>query len=435
MDRRTMRRTAALATLVVAVGAAPVAAGGLAIVDGAQIGGADDDSVYAMATTDSELYVAGIRDESGSDTSGTGFVLRVSSSGSTVWTHLMDTAGADEYDAVVERGDAVYAAGWTKGFPSDPTHAPRADYDAFVERLRKSDGQRVWVHRIHTSGNDFGEGLAVDATGLYLGGMAGDAIAGCTPDPCPFLGSGADAFLRRYTFDGSAVWTREFGTTAYDTLSEVDISGGHIYVGGITLGVLEVGHVPTGDNEGYVRRYDATGSVAWTRQFGPVPTGFMSLQDLSANGDGVYVVGHLTKGLSDVAPHVVSGPEDAYVRMFGPSGSIADTRQFGGGGTDSAGGVVATSTAIFVTGDTDTALFGTHHAGDDGWARRYATSASGLTAGWTFQWGTDSDDAASRVAHNDVGTYLGGDTGGTVPHCTPACSPGGDFDAYWLLLR
>jgi hypothetical protein len=435
MTRSRVGMGSAFAVLLMTVaGVTPAMAATPHIVDGAEFGTSQYDGAYAVVARPNGLFVAGVRNDSVADQDGAGFVRRFDAAGGTVWTHVLDTAGSDEYDALAVRGDYVYAAGSTTGFPDQPNASPRTDWDAFIEKLAIGDGHRLWVKRIHTAGDDFGDAIAADATGIYLIGIAGGALSNCQPAACAFLDGGSDGFVRRYDVDGAVGWTREFGTTSFDNVSSWIASAGALFVAGTTGGVLQSGHVKTGYQEGYIRRYEQNGSMGWTRQFGAAGGGYMSLEDLAGNPDGVYAVGHVTKGLAGTG-YTVAGEEDAYVRMYAPGGALRATRQFGSNGTDSAGGVAATSTAIFVGGDTDAALYGSHHGGLDGWARRFDTSSSGLTNGWMFQFGSGKDDSVYRAAHSDLGTFVAGGSEGNVPGCSPGCSYNGNGDAFWVRLQ
>ena len=67
---------------------------------------------------------------------------------------------------------------------------------------------------------------------MYVVGIVGGEFPGQTAEGGEF-----DAFIRKYNSDGDEEWTRQFGTSEFDTAIEVsgDSSGG-VYVVGNTNG-------------------------------------------------------------------------------------------------------------------------------------------------------------------------------------------------------
>ena len=73
-----------------------------------------------------------------------------------------------------------------------------------------------------------------------------------------------DAFIRKYNSDGDEEWTRQFGTSEFDTAIEVsgDSSGG-VYVVGNTNGEFP-GQTSEEGNDAFIRKYNANGDEEWT---------------------------------------------------------------------------------------------------------------------------------------------------------------------------
>src|SRR3954468_24014983 len=100
-------------------------------------------------------------------------------------------------------------------------------------------------------------------------------------------------------------WARQFGSSAleYSTSAAADVLG-NVYVSGITRGNLE--GPSAGGEDGFVAKYDATGNLSWTKQFGT--TADDGSQAISADGLGnVYVTGRTEGSLG--GPN--AGGEDA----------------------------------------------------------------------------------------------------------------------------
>jgi Beta-propeller repeat len=96
---------------------------------------------------------------------------------------------------------------------------------------------------------------------------------------------GSDAFIRRY--DGGVVWAQQFGTRALDAATDVAVTNtGISYVVGVTDGALGF---KVGARDVFLRKYDANGVVQWTRQFGT--TLFDSASDVTLDSSGnIYVL-------------------------------------------------------------------------------------------------------------------------------------------------
>lgn len=128
---------------------------------------------------------------------------------------------------------------------------------------------------------DSAAGLARYSSGVY--------VVGNTSGNLHAQNKGAkDAFIRKVDTRGKLIWGRQFGTTAYDGATDVATdSKDNAYVLGTTSGVLA--RSLRGSSDFFLRKYTATGNVAWTLQFGldtaDIPGG------LVVSGKYVYVVG------------------------------------------------------------------------------------------------------------------------------------------------
>ncbi len=77
-----------------------------------------------------------------------------------------------------------------------------------------------------------------------------------------------DAFVRKYDLNGDEVWTRQFGTSAFDDINCIAVDEDmRVYVDGGTSGALP-GQSNSGGRDAFVRRYDSKGDEVWTLQFG-----------------------------------------------------------------------------------------------------------------------------------------------------------------------
>ena len=132
-----------------------------------------------------------------------------------------------------------------------------------------------------TAASDSATGLARYNSSIY--------VVGSTSGSLHIKNKGArDAFIRKVDTRGKLIWGRQFGTSADDRATAVATDAkGNAYVLGVTSGVLA--RSLRGPSDFFLRKYTATGGVAWTLQFGldteDIPGG------LVVSGKYVYVVG------------------------------------------------------------------------------------------------------------------------------------------------
>ncbi|MBK7401984.1 MAG: SBBP repeat-containing protein [Myxococcales bacterium] len=263
-----------------------------------------------------------------------------------------------------------------------------------------------WTRQFGTAHVDLAHALAVDArgnvfvAGLTDGVLPGQASAGKT-----------DAFVRAYDASGRELWTHQFGTSALDSANGVAVdASGNLLVTGSTMGALP-GQTSAGEEDVFVRKYDASGKELWTRQFGSSKTEFATAIAVDASGN-VVVVG-LTRGA--LPGHTSEGADDAFVRAYDPSGKELWTVQFGSGQIDEARSVaVDASGNVFVAGSTRGTLPGQTSSGaDDAFVRSYDRSGKER---WTQQFGSGQLDEAQGVVVDGAGNVVvAGHTEGTFP--------------------
>lgn len=273
-------------------------------------------------------------------------------------------------------------------------------YDVFVRKYDAS-GSVVWTRQFGSSGFEATEGVVVDATAIYLAGRTTGALPGQS-----FAGV-FDAFLRRYDLNGTELWTRQFGTFSYDAAVDVAGDASGIYVAGFTSGTLP-GQSSAGGHDVFVRKYDVSGNVVWTRQFGS--SADETPEGVALDTTGVYVIGWTFGALPG---QTSAGTQDAFVRKYDANGNELWTRQFGTASEDRVDGVAADATGAYVAGQTCGALPGQTSAGGcDTFVRKYDTGGSVV---WTHQFGSPALEFAYDAAVDTTGLYAVGRTFGTLP--------------------
>ena len=330
------------------------------------------------------------------------FARQYGPTGAAQWSRQFGTSDND-YGLGVS-GDAngnVYVVGETTGTLPGLTSA--GVHDVFLRRLGSATGVELWSVQFGTSGNDTGAGVAVDGNGDVY-------IVGYTPGTLPGQANAGnyDAFVRKYDASGTELWTRQFGTSGTDYGNGVAVDGsGNVYVAGETPGTLPA-QSSAGSYDAFVRKYSSSGAELWTRQFGT--SGSDGCHGVAADGNGnVYVAGAVAGALSG---QTSAGGADAFVRKYDSSGTEVWTKQFGTTGNETPWAMTLdTAGNAYVAGWTSAAFPGHRNAGsDDGFVRKYDPSGEEL---WTKQFGTSSNDGAFSVSVDGGGNlYLAGELGG-----------------------
>ncbi len=269
-----------------------------------QFGSAEDDSIQGVAVDpDGNIYVVG-------ETEGVvgealvgdddGFVRKYDPEGTVLWTHQFGSDDTDYARSIALDGSrAVYVAGHTSGDLVEPN---QGNYDAYVQRY-DADGENPMSWQFGTENWEHAYGIAVDSAGnFYVTGYTTGDLGSAN------LGSGSDAFLRKYTSAGTVLWTRQFGTSSNDEGNAVRIDdNNNIYVAGITYGTFLGDAV--GGEDGFVQQYDTDGNAIRGLQFGTddVDYVYALTQDIEGR---LFVIGDTN---SQFEGQTYLGDYDAYV--------------------------------------------------------------------------------------------------------------------------
>jgi hypothetical protein len=186
----------------------------------------------------------------------------------------------------------------------------------------------MWTRQFGTFGNDAATDMAAGSMGIVVVGQTNQVFPGETN------AGGRDVFVRFYDMTGTVMWTRQFGTAMDDSPTGVAIDSTGIYV---------VGNTATTFLSAFVRKYDAMGNALWAT---PYSSSFPpdEANDVAVTSGGVLIAGG------------GGFPVDAYVRKVSPTGAEVWRVQFGSTRTDRAFGVSACSAAVYVAGFTQGTL-------------------------------------------------------------------------------
>jgi hypothetical protein len=238
-----------------------------------------------------------------------------------------------------------------------------------------------------SAGYDYAYGLAKHSAGVYAVGYTDGNLHGAP------LGSG-DAFVRKYDTSGAVLWGRQFGTPQYDYAEgAASDSGNNVYVAGLTYGSLAGSR---GNSDLFLRKYNASGGLLWTRQFGSLD--YDSIGDVAVYGSNIYVTG----AVGNVSTHDYS----VILTKFNSAGTQLWTKLFGT--TEYETGVdvaVDGGGNPYVVGYTYGSLGGPNGGEADMFIRKY--NAAGA-AQWTKQLHYSLGDYARGIAISGSNIYMVG---------------------------
>ena len=305
------------------------------------------------------------------------FLTKYSSDGTKAWTKLIGTSNSDESYGVATASDgSIYITGYTQGNLDGGTNA--GGYDAFLTKY-SSDGTKAWTKLLGTSTTEYSQGVATASdgsiyiTGYTLGNLDGEINAGSH-----------DAFLTKYSSDGTKAWTKLLGTSTVDYSRGVaTASDGSIYITGVTQGNLD-GGTNAGSYDAFLTKYSSDGTKAWTKLIG-TSNSDESYGVATASDGSIFITGY-TQGNLD--GEINAGSYDAFLTKYSSDGTKAWTKLIGTSNTEESYGVATASDgSIYITGYTQGNLDGEINAGNSDaflmkLAEAFAASSTSLHTEW-----------------------------------------------------
>ncbi len=258
---------------------------------------------------------------------------------------------------------------------------------------------------------------ATDANGnvFVVGSVTGDLGSG-------IVQGDQDVYLRKYDAAGQVIWSRLLGSSdrATGLALAVDASGNVAIAGKITdrLSSSAIG----GGDDTFVSKFDADGREVFTRQIAPTTDDQANALTFGADGS-LYVAGQTKSAMSDGVTH--AGGTDAYLMKLTTTGALDYVRQFGGAEDDRA-------TAVAVDGNGDVIL-GTMEGGEAK-VRKLLSSDGTSPAVWEMSLGTVGQGRLSSLAIDGGNVYVGGTTSNAAldagGQATIANAHGGGTDGF-----
>jgi len=263
-------------------------------------GTAHDGATSLHPTADSGYVIAGVTSSFGAGDYD-GWLLKINSSGETLWTRTYGGSGLDAANYVDVTADGGFIL--TGLFDRDGALGG----DLWLVRT-DSLGDTIWTKTLPASGHEDGYCVEETEDGGYI-------VVGATSS---FGAGNYDLWLVRTDSEGETLWTKTFGGIDWDEGKGVRQlpDGGFVVVGSVKP--------PLPDNRKvWLLRTDSDGDTLWTRFYGGQSTSWGEWLELTSDG-GMVMTGmtqgdiHLVKtdadgllALADRGPVAVSDAHPA----------------------------------------------------------------------------------------------------------------------------
>src|SRR5262249_29186061 len=146
----------------------------------------------------------------------------------------------------------------------------------------------------------------------------------------------SDAFVRKYDSSGNVLWTTQFGTSSFDQAIGLALdASANVYVTGFVVGALP-GQTSAGATDAFVRAYDSSGNILWPGEFGTAS--WDPGQGIAVDTTGVYGTGWASGALPGKP---FAGITDPFVEKYDLNGNLLGPRQFGTSAQDQPTAVAA----------------------------------------------------------------------------------------------
>ena len=332
------------------------------------------------------------------------FITKYSQDGTKVWTRLLGGGSGDFSSALTVGLDgSIYVAGRTDWMIDGQTNNGRSD--AFISKYNY-DGTKVWTRLLGTTEVEYGVSLTTGNDGaIYLAGSSTGSLDGQSNN-----GFGTfDAFITKYNPDGTKVWTRMVGSRL-DEYARAVTTGidGSIYLCGSTNGSIDGQIHNIGETDAFITKYSPDGTKVWTRLLGG--SGYANALAISSSADGsIYISG---EGSGPLDGQGNSSAWNAFITKYDQDGTKVWTRRIGEGSRAKAL-TADLDGSVYVSGWTQGALDGQAFSGNaDAFVSKY--NPDGVKV-WTRLFGTDTTEVSTSLTRGvDGSIYLAGSTTGSV---------------------
>lgn len=258
------------------------------------------------------------------------------------WATYVGGRGNDNFrDMALDAQGNVYAIGSTGSTNNVATPGSHQVVlggllDVLIVKFN-SKGDRIWGAYLGGPDFDFGQNIALDSKGnVFICGGTRSTTNFTTPGvfQSNFAGGSHDAFLAKFTNDGTLLWSTYIGGSVGEDASNglcID-NQDQVYITGWTESPDNISTVGThqenagGRSDAYIMKFDNNGSRLWGTYLGD--QGFdLGLQIALDKAQNVFISGWTssTDNFTTIGapqPTYSGGTADAYIAKFSPLGRL-----------------------------------------------------------------------------------------------------------------
>jgi hypothetical protein len=393
-------------------------------------GGSNEDRSNGIAkTADGGVvvvgYTASTDDDVLSNNGNTDFwVLKLDASGNKQWAKSFGGSSDESAFAVTTTADGGYAVvGSTASTNGDVTDNHGLD-DLWMVKLDAS-GNKQWAKTFGGSDDDEAKAIIATSDGGYV--ISGYTFS--TDGDVTDNHGEADVWVLKLNSNGVIQWSKTFGGSSYDeSYSMIATANGGFAIIGTTEstdGDVTSNH---GDIDVWMLKLDASGMKQWSKTYGGSDRDEAS--SIITTIDGGYAIAGMTASTDgDVSGTITEGDDDAWIVKLDAAGTVAWTNAFGGSSIDRAISLVTTSDEQYIvsgyTMSTDGDVTG-NHGGTDGFILALDASGNELLAK-TF--GGSTADRMEAITITTDGKYIV--TGSTDSEDGDISGGHGNYD-FWV---
>jgi len=253
-----------------------------------QLGTKENNCGTGIAADSSGVYITGFTggDYGGDSSAGKDdiFLSKFDIEGVLLWTRQWGTTEVDWGQDISVFNSKVYVTGFSKGNLLGNVNV--GFNDIFLTEY-SAQGEHQWTRQWGTKGNDEGNSVASNSSGIYITGRANGKLDGNKR-----IGLD-DIFITKYTLDGVREWSKILGSKKNDNAYGVVVEGSDVYITGITDGELK-GKISSGRRDIILAKYMISGETQWTKQWGT--GGFDYGRAIALKGNEIYITGDSSRG-------------------------------------------------------------------------------------------------------------------------------------------
>lgn len=206
------------------------------------------------------------------------FIIKYDTNGSLIWNKQFGRTGYvfDGITIACDSNDNLFVGG-----------------DSTTIRKFDTNGALLWSRQFGTTRTDHTTSITTDNDGNIF--ITGNTLGTFNGELRIASGWATDAFIIKYSNDGTFLWNRQFGTLGYDTpVSITADTSGNIFIGGYTSATIN-GAINIYYNDATIVKYNSNGTLLWNRQFGAYNHDFVTSITTDNSGNPI-VTGYNSAG-------------------------------------------------------------------------------------------------------------------------------------------